>query len=584
VRIRVRDGDARSATAELIVLPVPAGEQDGRTIRELARAAGGGLRAAIAAARFSGREGQVATVPLGGARRRTLFLVGLGDRAHLDLDGWRRAAGRGRRAADLAGARKVAIVVDAGAADARHLGAVIEGFRLAGYRFDKYKSDGDRPAPIAELVLLAPAAPAERALAPLLAEIDAAVEAVATVRDLVNEPAAVKTPRYLASYAERLAAPGLEVEVWDRARIEAESLAGLLAVARGSNEEPRFIRLSYRAPGARRRVALVGKGITFDSGGLSLKPAKAMETMKLDMAGGATVMAVMAALARARPAIDVDAFVPATENLPGGKAQKPGDVIRFRNGKTVEVLNTDAEGRLILADALATAAATEPDLIIDLATLTGACIVALGPQVAGAFGNDQATIDHLIAIGRDTGELLWQLPLVPEYRDDIKSPVADLKNVGGGNAGSITAALFLQEFVGTVRWVHLDIAGPAFTDKDLPYVPKGGTGFGVRMLLRYLTELAADPELLPARGQTRGRPRPKGRPGTRGPVAAATDGVEPISGTGRGAGAAIRRQGPPGRRAADGRKKDRSSGASAPKRAVRRSSGSDRFSGEPIER
>jgi leucyl aminopeptidase len=191
--------------------------------------------------------------------------------------------------------------------------------------------------------------------------------------------------------------------------------------------------------------------------------------------------------------IDVEGFVPATENLPGGKAQKPGDVIRYRNGKTVEVLNTDAEGRLVLADALALAAASKPDLIIDLATLTGACVVALGPQVAGLYGNDQPTVDRLIALGRDSGEPLWQLPLVPEYRDDIKSAVADLKNVGGGTAGSITAALFLQEFVDGARWIHLDIAGPAFAEKDLPYAPKGGTGFGVRTLLRYLDELASEP-------------------------------------------------------------------------------------------
>ncbi len=257
-------------------------------------------------------------------------------------------------------------------------------------------------------------------------------------------------------------------------------------------------------------MALVGKGITFDSGGLSLKPAKSMETMKTDMAGGAAVIATMVAAGRMQLAIDVDGFVPATENLPGGKAQKPGDVIRFRNGKSVEVLNTDAEGRLILADALALAAADKPDLIVDLATLTGACIVALGPQVAGIYGNEQAVVDRLVTLGRETGEPLWQLPLVPEYRDDIKSPVADLKNIGGGNAGSITAALFLQEFVAGRPWVHMDIAGPAFTDKELPYAPKGGTGFGVRILLRYLAELAATPPDVPPRAAASpARPRRK---------------------------------------------------------------------------
>jgi leucyl aminopeptidase len=200
----------------------------------------------------------------------------------------------------------------------------------------------------------------------------------------------------------------------------------------------------------------------------------------------------MVALGGLRPAIDVDGFIPVTENLPGGKAQKPGDVIRFRNGKTVEVLNTDAEGRLILADALTLAADSKPDVIIDLATLTGACMVALGTQVAGIFGNDQALVDRLRTVAAETGEPLWQLPLVAEYKDDIKSAVADLKNIGGGHAGSITAALFLQEFVDGKPWAHLDIAGPAFLEKGAAYAPRGGTGFGVRTLVRYLTGLAEE--------------------------------------------------------------------------------------------
>ena len=214
--------------------------------------------------------------------------------------------------------------------------------------------------------------------------------------------------------------------------------------------------------------------------------------MKCDMAGAAAVLGTMTALGRLALGVNVDAFIPITENLPGGKAQKPGDVIRFRNGKTVEVLNTDAEGRLILADALTLAADVKPDAIIDLATLTGACMVALGTQVAGLFSNDQALADRLLAISAETGEPLWQLPLVAEYKDDIKSAVADIKNIGGGHAGSITAALFLQEFVGTTPWVHLDIAGPAFLEKGLSYAPKGGTGYGVRMLVRYLTTIAAE--------------------------------------------------------------------------------------------
>ena len=484
VKIRVRGGDATAITADVVVVPVAAGEEDGAGVRALARRAGGAaFKRALNGTRFRGREGQAQLLPLRGPRGQAIGLVGLGERDRLDVDAWRRAAGHARQLAGTVGATRV--VVAAGEAlDAARLGALVEGIRLAGYRFGKYKSDGDVPPEIAELTVVTPDPPAEKALAPLWHSIDTTVAAVALARDLVNEPAGVKTPTYIANLAKRVAKEaGIEAEVWEPKRIATEKLAGLLAVARGTHEEPRFIRLRYRAEGAKRRVALVGKGITFDSGGLSLKPAKSMETMKCDMAGAAAVLGTMVALGGLRPAIDVDGFIPVTENLPGGKAQKPGDVIRFRNGKTVEVLNTDAEGRLILADALTLAADTKPDAIIDLATLTGACMVALGTQVAGIFGNDQALVDRLRAVAAETGESLWQLPLVADYKDDIKSAVADLKNIGGGHAGSITAALFLQEFVGGRPWVHLDIAGPARANADDGYLTKGGTGFGVRTLV-----------------------------------------------------------------------------------------------------
>jgi leucyl aminopeptidase len=489
--VKVRRGDARAASADFVIVPLAMGEENGATVRKLG--GGAALRGAIAAARFVGREGQVTTLALGGRGRRTVCLVGLGPEAKLDGDAWRRAAGRGRTAADAAGARRVAIVADERASDEAHLVALAEGFQLAGYRFSKYKSEADRPPAIASLQLVAPDPPTDADLRGVWKGLDTVLEAVATVRDLVNEPAAVTTPTYLGNVAQQLAKrAGLGVEVWDLARIRKEKLAGVLAVSQGSREEPRFIRLRYKGPGARRHVALVGKGVTFDSGGLSLKPAKSMETMKVDMAGGATVIATMAALARIKPPIAVTGWVPATENLPSGSAQKPGDVIRYRNGKTVEVLNTDAEGRLILADALTLAAAEKPDAIVDLATLTGACMVALGTQVAGLFGNDRPLVERLLSASHATGEPLWEMPLVAEYRDDIKSPVADLKNIGGGYAGSITAALFLEAFVGETPWVHLDIAGPAYTEKALPYMPLGGTGFGVRTLVRYVTELALE--------------------------------------------------------------------------------------------
>ena len=265
---------------------------------------------------------------------------------------------------------------------------------------------------------------------------------------------------------------------------------GLLAVSRGGPEEPRFIKLRYAPTGRpKKKIALIGKGLTFDSGGLSLKPAKSMQTMKIDMSGAAAVLGTMYAVSQIKPRVQVTGYVPSSENMPSGTAQKPGDVIRYRNGKTVEVLNTDAEGRLILADALIAAREDKPDVIIDLATLTGACMVALGSQVAGLFSNDEKLTDDLMASGRKAGERLWPMPLVEEYKTDIKSNIADIKNIGGGYGGAITAALFLQEFVADTPWAHLDIAGPAFSERALPHVPRGGTGFGVRTLINYVLSL-----------------------------------------------------------------------------------------------
>jgi leucyl aminopeptidase len=269
-----------------------------------------------------------------------------------------------------------------------------------------------------------------------------------------------------------------------------EKMNGILAVSAGSEEPGALIKLVYKPKKkARATVAIVGKGITFDSGGLSIKPAKSMEWMKQDMSGAAAVLGVMKALRKTAPSVEVHGFVAAAENMPGAKAQKPGDIITYRNGTTAEVLNTDAEGRLVLGDALCLAAELEPDCIIDLATLTGACVVALGTKVAGIMGNDQPLVDALIREGEETGESLWQLPLVEEYMEDIRSMNADIQNIGAGAAGTITAALFLRCFVGKVKWAHLDIAGPAFAEKPFPYSPRGGTGFGVRTLLAYLDSL-----------------------------------------------------------------------------------------------
>jgi leucyl aminopeptidase len=292
---------------------------------------------------------------------------------------------------------------------------------------------------------------------------------------------------------------GLAVRVYAPDALRRLGMGAILAVGRGSRNDPRLIELVYRPRGARRAagpVALVGKGITFDSGGLSLKPPQSMEVQKRDMAGGAAVLGAMQAIAALKPPIEVRAYVGAAENMPDGRAYRPGDVLRTYNGKTVEVLNTDAEGRLVLADALGYAAAGgsgrggKPRWIVDLATLTGAVTIALGRGVAGVMGTDQALVRDLIETGRESGEPMWELPLVDEYASALDSPIADLKNTGDGSAGSIFGGLFLREFVGGLPWAHIDIAAVAFTDKPRPYAPRGAVGWGVRTLVA-LVEKAA---------------------------------------------------------------------------------------------
>ena len=315
--------------------------------------------------------------------------------------------------------------------------------------------------------------------------------AVNLARDLVNTPPGEKTPRQLADRVALVAADaGLSVDIWDEARIRHERFGGLLGVAAGSDEPPRFVILDYRRGGEAPTFSLVGKGVTFDSGGLSLKPTASMEDMKSDMTGAAVVVATMQAAARLALPVNVTGYLALTENMTGGKAMKLGDVLTMRNGKTVEVMNTDAEGRLILADALSYAVEQNPHRVLDLATLTGACIVALGPKVAGLFSNDDAFRHDLMAACRQSGERVWGLPLDDDYKEQLKSHVADIKNVGGKWGGAITAAKFLEQFVDSTPWVHLDIAGPSWSDSDNATRDIGGTGCFVRTLVAYLEGMA----------------------------------------------------------------------------------------------
>lgn len=317
-------------------------------------------------------------------------------------------------------------------------------------------------------------------------------EAANWARDLVNEPSNYMTPTQMADAARQLAQKyGLQVEVLDKEKIAELGMGGLLGVAQGSQQPPKFIILDYKGRDSNESdIALVGKGITFDSGGISIKPSEAMAEMKGDMAGGASVMATLIAIAQLKPKINVTALVPATENLPSGTALKPGDILTAMNGKTIEVLNTDAEGRLILADALSYANKLGAKSIVDVATLTGACMVALGRLCSGIFSNNQQLAEKVIAAGNETGEYAWQLPMFEDYREQLKSDIADIKNIGNRYGGAITAAKFLEEFVNKTPWLHLDIAGTYETDKEKGYLVKGATGIPVRTLVNLVLSLS----------------------------------------------------------------------------------------------
>ncbi|MFQ6122073.1 MAG: leucyl aminopeptidase, partial [Dehalococcoidales bacterium] len=316
-------------------------------------------------------------------------------------------------------------------------------------------------------------------------------EATNLARDMVNEPANYMTPNHMAEMAIKLAESyGLEVSILEQKQMAELGMGALLGVAQGSQQPPKFIVLRYRGSDSEEtNVALVGKGITFDSGGISIKPSEGLAEMKGDMAGGAAVMAAISAIAQLKPKINVAAIVPATENLPSGNALKPGDILTAMNGKTIEIITTDAEGRLILVDALAYARKLGAKFIIDVATLTGACRVALADVCSGAFGNNQELVDKVIAAGTEAGELIWQMPMYDEYKEQLKSDVADIKNVGGRYGGAITGAKFLAEFINDIPWVHLDIAGTNLSEKERGYLVKGATGVPVRTLVNLILSL-----------------------------------------------------------------------------------------------
>ncbi len=461
------------------------------------QALGGLISHAIAQGEFRGKAGTTLLLHTQGKLKAERVLVaGLGKQEDLDLESVRSLSGQALRLLRRHGCRRIGTILHGtgvGGLNVKEAAdAITEGALLGLYTFDRYKKKEDDHKPVQALTLLVrdreqvADARAGAATGQIIAR------AVALARDMVNEPSNNLTPQDLAARARAVAKAGkLTCQVFERRQLQRMGMGAFLGVGQGSGRPPVLIVLSYRkGRGKKPNLALVGKGVTFDSGGISIKPSEGMEQMKGDMAGGAAVIAAMGAIAQLKPAINVTGIVPACENLPSGSALKPGDVLRAMDGKTIEVVNTDAEGRLILADALCYVRKLGCERVVDAATLTGACVVALGSVRSGAFANNQEWMDRVRTAADAVGEKIWQMPMDKEYDEQISSDVADIKNIGGRKGGAVTAAKFLARFVGETPWVHLDIAGTAQADKEKGYTPKGATGVPVKTLVRVVLDLA----------------------------------------------------------------------------------------------
>jgi leucyl aminopeptidase len=460
-------------------------------VKKLDELSGGLVHSALDAEEFAGKEGETAYFHLVGnnnLKARRLLLIGVGEANEYKDAQVSQMAGTAVRSLRSKNVKTIAVVPRASGDAGATAKAAVEGAYIALFDPDKYRTVEKEEKTIERLVVAIEGAD-EGAVQKGVHWGEIVGESINFTRDLSNEPGAYMTPTDMAERAREIANEfGLSVDILDEARMEQEGMGSLLSVSRGSEEPAKLIILKYTptTPPADNRelLAFVGKGVTFDSGGISLKPGENMELMKYDMTGGATVMGAMRAIAQLKPPIPILGVAPCTENLPSGKATKPGDVVKAMTGKTIEIINTDAEGRLILADAIAYAKKLGATKVIDMATLTGAVSIALGDVNAAVLGTDQALIDEIISAGREVGEKFWQLPLDKEYSKQIKSDIADIKNVGGRKAGTITAAAFLKEFADGLSWAHLDIAGTAWSDDAKPYRSKGPTGIAVRTLLR----------------------------------------------------------------------------------------------------
>ncbi len=460
------------------------------TLAEIDKRTGGVLTSLIETGEFTGKSGESAYIHNPGQMKaRRLLLIGAGKQEEFTTDNVRRMAGtaartlRGKKARSFAFLRRSQLPIGDSAE------AATEGALLSLFDPDKYHTN-DKTENHLDVMILASTEGGFDELKRGIERGRIIAEATNFGREVINEPSNVMTPTELARRAEEVAKTyGLELDVLEESEMKDMGMGSLLGVAQGSAEPAKMIVLRY-APkkNSDETIAIVGKGVTFDTGGISIKPSDGMEKMKYDMAGGATTIAAMRAIAQLKPSVNVIGMVPAVENMPGGRAQRPGDVVRAMTGKTIEVINTDAEGRLILADAVAYARKLGATKIVDLATLTGAVSIALGDVYVAILGNNQEWIDTVISASKKSGEKLWQLPLDKEYREQIKSEIADIKNVGGRKAGTITGAYFIREFVEDTPWVHLDIAGTAWNDSNKPYLSVGPTGVCVRTLVNLVCD------------------------------------------------------------------------------------------------
>lgn len=496
MKITVKKGSITQEAAEIIVLTHFA-EEDSLLpdTEKVDRAMGGHIRELLRSGEFSGKANQTAVIHTHGKiSSKRVLLVGLGKRADSHVEKIRQAMGKAASQIREMGLKSLCTPVHgrdlSGILIGKAAQTIVEGALLGLYQFTLYKTE-EKPKGLDEIILIETDPKKLPEIQSGITRGQIIAEATNYARDLANNPANVVTPTRLAEEARAIATEyGMRCEVLERADMERLGMGALLGVARGTQEPPKFIILEHKGNTKDRPIVLAGKSVTFDSGGISLKPSEKMEQMKDDMSGGAAVLAIFRAVGRLQLPVNLIGLLPATDNMPSGTAIHPGDVVKTLSGKTVEVINTDAEGRLCLADALFYATRYTPAAIIDVATLTGACVVALGNHAIGLMGNNPALISRIKEAGEKSGERVWELPLWEEYFEQIKSDVADLKNVGGRPAGMITAGAFLMKFVGDYPWAHLDIAGTAWTDEARPYNSKGATGAGVRLLSQFLLDYA----------------------------------------------------------------------------------------------